>query len=36
MSTDCQIIFKLLLKTAITDEVKVVGNIKELGEWNPS
>ena len=35
MSADCQIIFKLLVQTSITDEVEVVGNIAELGLWTP-
>ena len=35
MSADCQIIFKLLVQTPITDEVEVVGNINELGLWTP-
>jgi hypothetical protein len=36
MAAECQIIFKLLVQTPITDEVEVSGNISELGMWSPS
>ena len=36
MASDCEIIFKIVVHTQFNESVRVVGDIPELGCWDPN